>query len=57
LRTGTSPGYARRRVKAHFLRFIKLHEQLTATRVDEQWLTHVESLDNVFPEVNYRYWG
>ena len=57
LRTGTSPDYARKRVKDHLLRFIALHEQLTATRVDEVWLKRVEWLDNIFPEVNYRYWA
>ena len=29
LRAGTSPDYARRRVKDHLLRFIALHDQLT----------------------------
>jgi 1,4-alpha-glucan branching enzyme len=57
LRTGTSPDYARRRVKDHLLRFIALHEQLTQTRVDERWLTEIESRDNIFPDVNYRYWA
>ena len=38
LRAGTSPDYARRRVKDHLLRFIALHDQLTATSVDEKWL-------------------
>jgi 1,4-alpha-glucan branching enzyme len=57
LRTGTSPGYARKRVKDHLLRFIALHEQLTSTRVDEKWLTQVESRDNLFPEINFRYWA
>ncbi len=56
LRTGTSPGYARKRVKDHLLRFIALHEQLTTTRVDERWLAHVESLDTLFPELDYRHW-
>ena len=32
LRAGTSPDYARRRVKDHLLRFIALHDQLTATK-------------------------
>ena len=32
LRTGTSPDYARKRVKDHLLRFIALHEQLTTTQ-------------------------
>ena len=57
LRTGTSPDYARRRVKDHLLRFVALHEQLTTTRVDEKWLGRVEWLDNIFPDVNYRYWA
>ena len=57
LRTGTSPDYARHRVKDHLLRFIALHEQLTQTRVDERWLTEIESRDNIFPDVNYRYWA
>ena len=57
LRTGTSPDYARKRVKDHLLRFISLHEQLTTTKVDEPWLTQIEAMDNIFPEVNYRYWA
>jgi len=57
LRTGTSPEYARKRVKDHLLRFHALNEQLTVTRVDEAWLKRVEWLDNIFPEVNYRYWA
>ncbi|MSU60807.1 MAG: DUF1957 domain-containing protein [Pedosphaera sp.] len=57
LRTGTSPEYARRRIKAHLLRFLALHEQLTLTRIDEPWLAHIEWLDNLFPDINYRCWG
>ena len=57
LRTGTSPDYARKRVKEHLLRFIALHEQLTTTRLDEGWLKKIEWLDNVFPHVNYHYWA
>lgn len=57
LRTGTSPDYARKRVKDHILRFIALHEQLTTTKIDESWLARVEWMDNVFPDVNYGYWA
>ena len=57
LRTGTSPDYARRRVKDHLLRFIALHEQLTQTQVDEAWLTQIESRDNIFADVNPGYWA
>jgi 1,4-alpha-glucan branching enzyme len=56
LRTGTSPEYARKRVKEHLLRFIALHEQLTTTKVDEAYLGKLEATDNIFPEVNWRYW-
>lgn len=56
LRAGTSPEYARRRVKDHLLRFIALHEQLTLTHVDEKWLTEIESRDNLFPDIHWSYW-
>ena len=57
LRTGTSPEYARRRVKDHLLRFSKIYEQLNSSRIDESWLKEVEWKDNIFPEVNYRYYA
>ena len=56
LRAGTSPDYARRRVKDHLLRFIALHEMLALTRVDEKWLAEIESRDNLFPDVDWNYW-
>jgi 1,4-alpha-glucan branching enzyme len=56
LRAGTSPDYARRRVKDHLLRFIALHEMLTTTAVDEKWLAEIESRDNLFPDVDWTYW-
>lgn len=57
LRTGTSPDYARKRVTDHLLRFIALHEQLTSTSVDGAWLKKIEDLDNLFPNINYRWWA
>jgi 1,4-alpha-glucan branching enzyme len=56
LRSGTSPEYARRRVKDHLLRFISLHDQLTATGVSEKWLSEIEERDNLFPDVDWNYW-
>ena len=56
LRAGTCPEYARRRVKDHLLRFIALHEQLSLTQLDEAWLSGIESRDNLFPDVDWRYW-
>lgn len=57
IRTGTSPEYARGRVKDHLLRFLALHEQLTATSINEPWLAEIEQIDNLFPEIHYRYWA
>jgi 1,4-alpha-glucan branching enzyme len=56
LRAGTSPEYARRRVKDHLLRFLALYDQLTKTGVDEAWLREIESRDNLFPDVDWTYW-
>jgi 1,4-alpha-glucan branching enzyme len=57
LRTGTSPEYAKRRVKDHLLRFIALHEQLTQTKIDEAWLAQVEWRDNLFAQVKPQHWA
>ena len=57
LRTGTSPDYARQRVKDHLLRFAALHRQLTDATIDPLWLGQLEQADNIFPDVNWRYWA
>jgi 1,4-alpha-glucan branching enzyme len=56
LRTGTSPDYARKRVKDHLLRFLSLHKQLMSGKLSETQLKQLEAKDNVFPGVDYRYW-
>ena len=57
LRAGTSPGYARQRVQDHLLRFTRAYERLTAGQLDAEWLQQVEWRDNLFPELNCRYWA
>ncbi|HWX22916.1 MAG TPA: 1,4-alpha-glucan branching protein domain-containing protein [Candidatus Binatia bacterium] len=56
LRTGTSPEYARKRVKEHLLRFTRLYEMLTSGVIDADGLARVEASDNLFPELEARYW-
>jgi len=56
LRTGTSPDYAARRVKDHLLRFLELHRQLMTKQIDEPWLSQIEQSDNIFPNLDCRYW-
>jgi 1,4-alpha-glucan branching enzyme len=57
LRTETSPGYARKRVQEHILRFTRAYEQLTAGQLDAEWLQQIEWRDNLFPDLNYHYWA
>jgi 1,4-alpha-glucan branching enzyme len=57
LQTGTSPGYARKRVTEHLGRFLKIYEQLLNSQIDAAWLAQVESQDNIFPALNYAYFG
>jgi 1,4-alpha-glucan branching enzyme len=55
LRTGTSPGYARKRVTDHLLGFTRLYEEIQQDRIDEKALKRLEEQDNLFPEIEYRY--
>jgi len=57
LRAGTSPDYARKRVKDHLLRFSELHDQLTNGGVNETRLREIEARDNLFPDVTPQYWA
>jgi 1,4-alpha-glucan branching enzyme len=44
-------------VKDHVLRFTRIYEQLTAGQLEPEWLQQVEWRDNIFPDVDYRYWA
>jgi 1,4-alpha-glucan branching enzyme len=56
LRTGTSPDYAAARVKEHLQRFLSLYNQLTTKNINEPWLSQIEQTDNIFPNLDCRYW-
>jgi 1,4-alpha-glucan branching enzyme len=56
LQTGTCPDYARRRVTDHLVRFNTLFTQLTTEQIDQRWLQQIEQQDNLFPQLDYRYW-
>jgi 1,4-alpha-glucan branching enzyme len=57
LHTCTSPDYARQRVKMHLTRFNGIYDQLTGPGVDEKWLAAIENSDNIFNDLDYRYWA
>jgi 1,4-alpha-glucan branching enzyme len=54
MRTGTMVPYAVRRTRSHLMRFNKLYEDVKIAKVDSGWLEKVESMDNIFPNINYR---
>ena len=56
LHTGTSPDYATRRFKEHLHRFLSLYDQLMSNEIAEDALARMEAADNLFPNVNYKYW-
>ena len=52
MKTGTMVSYAHRRTKTHLGRFNRLYSDMLARSIDQQWLTEVESRDNIFKDVN-----
>jgi len=54
IRSGTTVGYAQRRVKEHLANFTQIYESLSANTMDTEWLTSLEKRNNIFPDLNYR---
>ncbi|MEP7015502.1 MAG: 1,4-alpha-glucan branching protein domain-containing protein [Verrucomicrobiota bacterium] len=56
MKTGTATHYATKRTLEHLARFNQLHDQFVADEVDEKFLSDCEWRDNLFPNVNWRYY-
>jgi 1,4-alpha-glucan branching enzyme len=56
LKTGTATDYAVRRMQVHIGLFTRLYENIKAGRVDEGWLSAVEKIDNLFPQMDFRFY-
>jgi 1,4-alpha-glucan branching enzyme len=56
MKTGTAREYATKRTTDHLSRFDRLHDQLAKNRIDEEFLRDCEKRDNLFPNVNWRYY-
>ncbi len=52
--TGTTVPYATRRFNDHIVRFTRLYQDLGASRLDEAYVAELESMDNIFPDADYR---
>ncbi|HET9418131.1 MAG TPA: 1,4-alpha-glucan branching protein domain-containing protein [Chthoniobacterales bacterium] len=57
MKTGTAREYATKRTIDHLGRFNRLHDQFAAKRSDEVFLRDCEERDNLFPDVNWRYYA
>ena len=56
MKTGTAREYATKRIHDHLLRFNRLYEQMVANHPDEAFLSDCEQRDNLFPNLNWRYY-
>jgi 1,4-alpha-glucan branching enzyme len=56
MKTGTAREYATKRTIDHLARFDRLHDQFVADELDENFLCDCEWRDNLFPNVNWRYY-
>ena len=56
MKTGTAKEYATKRTTDHLVHFNRLYDQFTTSRVDEDFLRDCEWRDNLFPNVNWRYY-
>ncbi len=54
INNGTSEGYAVKRVKDHLARFCFLADAIEDYSVGEEYLSALEEIDNIFPNVDYR---
>jgi 1,4-alpha-glucan branching enzyme len=54
MKTGTMVQYAVRRTKEHIANFNRLFDELQQDKIDENFLSLLESHNNIFPNINYR---
>jgi len=57
MKTGTAREYATQRTIDHLARFNRLHDQFVANTLDEEFMRDCEWRDNIFPNVNWRYYA
>lgn len=54
MHTGTMVPYAEKRTRDHLLNFTRIYEDVLQNRIDEGWLSGIESRNNIFPRIDYR---
>ncbi|MBN1308123.1 MAG: DUF1957 domain-containing protein, partial [Chitinispirillaceae bacterium] len=53
MRSNTMVDYAVRRTKEHIANFLRLHDDLEKNRIDHNFVSLLESHNNIFPEMDY----
>ena len=53
--TGTMGEYATRRTKTHLWRLSRLASEIEGRTIDKKWLSVIESQNNIFPDIDYRW--
>jgi 1,4-alpha-glucan branching enzyme len=56
MKTNTAREYATKRTIDHLARFTRLRDQLVSNNADEEFLRDCEWRDNLFPNLNWRYY-
>ncbi len=54
MKSGTTVDYANKRITDHLARFNYLHDSIRKNRLNERYLTALEIMDNIFPDVDFR---
>ncbi len=57
MKTGTARNYASKRTRDHILRFTRLYDQVRGDDVDLAFLENCEWRDNLFPNLDWRYYA
>ena len=57
IRNATAKNYATKRVSDHLSRFAKLADQFERRKVDRDFLAQCEAQDNLFPNLDWRYYA
>ncbi|MBS3965160.1 MAG: DUF1957 domain-containing protein [Methylomonas sp.] len=54
LRSGTTVDYAKQRIIDNLARFNYLHDAIRKNRLDQRYLTALEIMDDIFPDIDFR---
>ncbi|MDP2902532.1 MAG: DUF1957 domain-containing protein [Methylovulum sp.] len=54
MKSGTTIDYANKRITDHLARFNYLHDSVRSGKIDERYLTALEIMDNIFPDLDFR---